>query len=948
MASRLLLALVLAAMLGTARTASAEDLFQAENTATTAVGGGSFDIAAFLGAGSYHTNPDLPLSGQNTVAYNVEAGHIWNGHEALQHVTTFLNSPGTYGGGAVEPLYDRHATWAAMLLGGRGNGELKQTGLAPGTDLRSAAIATGWSGNAYALSFGISAQTYVAAFANAFAEADVLNSSFGYTDPGGTNVLTIFTDALVFQNPATTYVVSAGNSGAGANTVGAPGSGYNTITVGALGSANAFNSVASFSSRGPQDFSYFNASINGTTTVAGVRAAVDISAPGESLTSAFYGGQTGGNNPTLAGSVDLGSNPAAYSSSISGTSFAAPIVAGGAALVASASKTLPELAGNEEALSNLVVKSLLLTGADKTSGWSNGQSLVNGVVTTTQSLDYAVGAGRMNLATTFQTQVRGQAGVAGTSTGLQGSVQELGWDFGRAVNGISNDYILADPLVGNSSFTTTLSWHRVREWDPFSGTLFETAQADLNLSLWRLGENNAFETLVARSTSLYNPVEHLSFTIPENGLYGLRVSYDGNTFANFAAWGSADFPQTYGLAWNGEAFSTLGWRGGSGEWNGIDPVWSTSANGTSGTARSATSPYSTLVLDTPGNQTVVVAGARQAAGLVLKNGTADFSGNASPSLAIGTGGIHLASTADGPASFGASLPISLSASQRWSNASSQNLVIDGSVLGSGDLEIEATSTGAVVLNGIHSRAGNTTITEGRVIVNGDLSANALVTVSSGGSLGGAGRVGNLILEQGGTLSPGNSPGSLFVDGDAVWNGGGHYNWEVHLANPDAADQSLAGSAWDFLDITGTLSLVGVDTGANRFRLNLWSLSSLAPDVSGPVSGFDPAIGSTWLIARAAGGISLNSFWLEENTDYTGYFDIRTAAANGTGGWIGPLPAGGFRILTLEDAGSLYLFADPVGVPEPRQWAAALLVCLLAAYTAWRNQTQKRVFYRRKM
>ena len=90
-----------------------------ETQATTSVGGGTFDLGEFLGAEAYYGNPGNPITGQNSVAYNLEAGHIWNGHEALTHVSTFLNSPETWGGGEVAPLYDRHATWAAMLIGGR-------------------------------------------------------------------------------------------------------------------------------------------------------------------------------------------------------------------------------------------------------------------------------------------------------------------------------------------------------------------------------------------------------------------------------------------------------------------------------------------------------------------------------------------------------------------------------------------------------------------------------------------------------------------------------------------------------------------------------------------------------------------------------------------------------------------------------------------------------------
>jgi hypothetical protein len=278
---------------------------------------------------------------------------------------------------------------------------------------------------------------------------------------------------------------------------------------------------------------------------------VDITAPGASLTSAFYGGQNGGNNASLTGSVDLGSSPTAYSADIAGTSFAAPIVAGGATLVASAAKTLAPLVSNSNASQSMVVKSLLLTGADKTTGWSNGQQSVTvGGTTflqTTQSLDWALGAGRMNLDKTFDIQVNGQIDVSGT-TGLLGPVSLRGWDFGSSVLGTTNDYVIADVLAAGSTLTTTLSWMRARDFDGTS--LYEDAQADLDLSVWALDANNAFTTLIASSASDYNTVEHLSFTVPAWGRYGLRIAYGSNTFDNTGGqWGSASFPQDYGLAW---------------------------------------------------------------------------------------------------------------------------------------------------------------------------------------------------------------------------------------------------------------------------------------------------------------------------------------------------------------------------------------------------------------
>ena len=941
---------------------------EVEGQATTSVGGGTFDLNAFLGANRYYTN-STPINGQNTVSVNLEAGHIWNGHETLQHVTTFYNSADTWGGGAVAPLYDRHATWAAMFIGGRqttNNPSIAQMGLAPGTDLRSAAIATNWSGNAYALSFGISANSYLTAYGNSFAVADVINSSYGYGDAGGVNLFTVFSDAMSFQNSGTLQVVSAGNSGPGANTVGAPGSGYNTLTVGALGSANSFDAVASFSSRGPQNFAYLDYAAGGATvTIAGVRAAVDLAAPGESVVSAFYGGQNGGNNTNLTGSSDLGTNASAYST-VAGTSFASPIVAGGAALVYSAAKTLPAFSTNAEATQNMVVKSLLLTGADKTSGWSNGQFTSNGVVTTTQSLDWAVGAGRMNLDRTFDLQVNGQTGVDGLAVGAQGSVLGNGWDFGAARLGFDNDYTLNEVLLGGSTFTTSLSWLRVREY--FDGIVEDYAQADLNISLWSLGSDYSFQSKVAESISLYNTVEHFSIALPETGLYGLRVSYAGNTFDNTGGlWGSAAYLQGYGLAWDGEVVATVYWNpsGTNNVWDGSTADFNTAPGGSgSGTAATTTNTQVVFAGTNPPG-TVVVSGAQGASGLVIEEGAFTFDGTNSASITVGGEGIANKATVTGTTTFGSSVGLIVGASQPWSNAAATGLTVEGQLTGNGNLTLRAASSGGIVLSGLvnHAEAltnsgtgsgtttisgliganvtgvtqdsttsalvlagtnaytGQTTVAAGHLIVEGDISASALTSVQSGGTLSGAGRVGDTIILAGGTLSPGSSPGTLNIAGDIDWLGGGNYNWQI----ADAA--GTAGLSWDLISVSGALDLPAL-TSSNEFKINLWSLSGVEPDVNGNANNFDPSRNYTWTIARAFGGI----------TGYTGadQFLVSIGATNGTGGFANMLSDGTFSVLQSGHDLNL-VFTSSVPIPEPGTWAAAVLLAVGAAFARRRKR-----------
>jgi hypothetical protein len=499
------------------------------------------NINNLLGANRFY---DAGFTGQGTITANVEAGHVWNGHESLQHVSQFSHSAAAFGT-TTQDLFDLHATSVGGLIGGRSTagGGAWQMGIAPGTDLRSGAMATGWRGSAYARSFGINQNSIVGAYQPFFGTADVINSSWGGGSPAGNSQTAILLDGFAAQNSGTTFVVAAGNSGPASNTVGFPGSGYNAITVAALdnGGNNAYDTVAGFSSRGPNSYAD---PVNGT--IVGVRAAVDIAAPGTNLTAAFYGGQTGGNNTTLAGSSNLGAGSDLYQLSVAGTSFSSPIVAGGVALLKSASYNTAALASNAASRDTLVVKSVLMNSSDKTVGWDNGQvSHANGLggVSTTQSLDWAVGAGKMNLDQAFdQYLTAGTRDVLGLANGNLGTVSAVGWDYGNVALGGSNFYSIGSMLKGNSLFNITLNWFRDRALNPITLGVADFSQANLTLRVWDLLTNS----IISESSSLYNTAEHLSFLLPRTSQYGIEVLYGNNTFGN-------SLDANYGLAWSASA-----------------------------------------------------------------------------------------------------------------------------------------------------------------------------------------------------------------------------------------------------------------------------------------------------------------------------------------------------------------------------------------------------------
>jgi hypothetical protein len=525
---------------------------------------GQVNVNELLGADRFY---DAGITGTNAVMANIEAGHVWTGHETLAHVGLIPTS------GALGE-FDRHATVVASVMGGRPGGANPgeyQKGMAPDAALFSGTIATGWSPGSpnprYSTSFSLGTGSistygpYRAAIATGITgsggtrTADVVNSSWVVTITGGTtgtDRVSGTIDALVSGNPHTLFTVAAGNtspSGAGPNRVLSPATGYNNLAVASLApNGIAYDVVSTWSNGGPND--YYDAS---TGTVSQARQVIDIAAPGEQIAGAYYGGETGGNRPSLGGSASgPAGGPDWYWRSVSGTSVAAPAVAGGAALLYDAAYTL--LASDSDARDARVMKAVLMNSADKTAGWNNGQvahTNGNGGVRTSQGLDNRVGTGRMNLDKAFDQFLSGTTDVAGAQQGGLGSVDAVGWDFGRVAQGLTNDYLIDGLLDAGSTFTATLTWFRDRLT---SGTTnFTDASYDnLDLELWSASSGSP-TALISESLSLYNNAEHFSFAIPETGSYMLRVRWAGELFDLVSDPNQED----YGLAWAGVTVPTI-------------------------------------------------------------------------------------------------------------------------------------------------------------------------------------------------------------------------------------------------------------------------------------------------------------------------------------------------------------------------------------------------------
>ncbi|MDR1190714.1 MAG: S8 family serine peptidase [Verrucomicrobiales bacterium] len=499
--------------------------------------------AALYGAGYWGADASIA---------NVEGGLAWFGHEVFTSrdavpvmvmpgvimtvsVPTFVNNTFWIS----DDDYDGHATAVTAMMAGIGladNGALTVlgTGIAPLATIQSGAIATEWSldddGNRTG-PFTISRESFLLAYKEYFVThpVDVINSSWGYTNPTGrADEYAGVADGLARQNPTVALVVSAGNAGPEV----APGgiaAGFNTISVGALdyNAGHAYDHPAAFTSSAPQDF------YNPVTDeiISGVRARVDIAAPGTGMVLATY-------VPEEENAAGL------YYINAAGTSFAAPMVSGGIALLKDLARGELSGAPRDAALDTRVIKAVLMAGATRTAGWDNGQHVEGALTVTTQALDYSVGAGLVNLERSAYILL---APADGQRDGLD--LVNGGWELTELAANATDSYTFQ--LTGVAvELTVSLNW--------FSQTVFiADADADtagyqdlwfsnLNLGLYRIvGED---WLMVAQSTSIYGNTEFLRLELGSD-TYGIRVTNAGTIFDTIDS-GLPGQTEAYALAWS--------------------------------------------------------------------------------------------------------------------------------------------------------------------------------------------------------------------------------------------------------------------------------------------------------------------------------------------------------------------------------------------------------------
>jgi subtilisin family serine protease len=210
----------------------------------------------------------------------------------VREARNFTDSAGT------DDLVGHGTHVAATVAGSGAASDGARPGVAPGADLLSGKVLN---------DFGFGFESWIIAGMQWAVDegADIVNMSLGGGPTDGTDPLSEAVNQLS-EDGGALFVISAGNEGAD-YAVGAPGAATAALTVGAVDSGDA---LAGFSSRGPR--------------VVDDALKPEITAPGVGIVAARAAGTAMGNP------VDD------HHTAASGTSMAAPHVAGAAALLAQA------------------------------------------------------------------------------------------------------------------------------------------------------------------------------------------------------------------------------------------------------------------------------------------------------------------------------------------------------------------------------------------------------------------------------------------------------------------------------------------------------------------------------------------------------------------------------------------------------------------------------------
>ncbi|MFZ9201321.1 MAG: autotransporter-associated beta strand repeat-containing protein [Opitutales bacterium] len=240
------------------------------------------------------------------------------------------------------------------------------------------------------------------------------------------------------------------------------------------------------------------------------------------------------------------------------------------------------------------------------------------------------------------------------------------------------------------------------------------------------------------------------------------------------------------------------------------------------------------------------------------------------------------------------------------------------------------------LGGLGNYDGNLTV-QGATLDLGTASnptvTTATIILAEGGELAGQGNVGSVVVQAGGVLAPGNSPGLINAT-DLALNPGGIGQFQVYsitgTGDLGGGGVLAAGIDYDSTNVTGVLDLSAL-TASSQFNMFLISLSG--PNTQGSIESWDSSTMAYTFDLFTYATLYLGDNEAMRGGDLTSLFNINTAGfVDEWGAVIKP------EHFTFTDTGSSIQLTYSV-VPEPSTYGLMLGGLALAVAAVRRRRAK---------
>ncbi len=246
---------------------------------------------------------------------------------------------------------------------------------------------------------------------------------------------------------------------------------------------------------------------------------------------------------------------------------------------------------------------------------------------------------------------------------------------------------------------------------------------------------------------------------------------------------------------------------------------------------------------------------------------------------------------------------------RTVTVTADDLTVGGQISG-GSYGLTKAGAGTLTLTGSSTYRGITTINGGLLAVDGSLRTSGSVTVNNTGILGGTGRVGNVVVNSGGTVMPGTGgEGTLSMT-------------SLSLSTGSVLDYVLGtGTGHDgFLAVSGRVSLPGSGVTLNLTDGGFLTAGTYHLMSYGSLSGTPSA---AFTIGVTPPSVAGDQFSFQTETGSTNYLDLVILATTTSGEWIAP-GSGSWAIGTNWENGFIptkegdtATFGTSIGTMRPR-------------------------------